>query len=111
VAVVIVGRSVAVDTYGGILLQVMNELTIEALPQALVPHIEVNISSIAQIGQSISVGDITPPPGVTILNDANEVIVQVTKQEAEEIEAPKPAAEAVAAAAATPAETKAAPAA
>ena len=94
VAVILVGMSAAVETFGGILLQVMNELEIEALPTALVPHIEVDISSIVQIGQSISVGDITPPPGVTILNHASEVIVQVTKQEEEEIEEAKPGSEA-----------------
>ncbi|HQE92123.1 MAG TPA: 50S ribosomal protein L25 [Anaerolineae bacterium] len=84
VSVVLTGKSPAVETFGGILLQVMNELEIEALPTDLVHAIHVDISAITAIGQSITVGDITPPPGVTIRNMPNEVVVQVTYAEAEE---------------------------
>jgi large subunit ribosomal protein L25 len=86
VSVVLTGKSPAIETFGGILLQVMNELEIEALPMDLVHAIHVDISVITEIGQSIMVGDITPPPGVTIRNLPNEVVVQVTYAEAEEVE-------------------------
>ncbi len=93
VSVDLVGESPAVKNFGGVLLHILNELEIEALPTALVPAIEVDISKLAEIGQSITVGDITPPPGVTILNAPNEIVVQViyAEEEKEEAAAPAPA--------------------
>ena len=89
VSVVLTGESPAVKDFGGILLQVLNELEIEALPTALVPSIEVDISVLAEIGQSITVGDIVPPPGVKILNAPHEFVAQIIYAEEEkEEEAP-----------------------
>jgi len=73
-----------VKDFGGVLLHILNELEIKALPTALVPAIEVDISKLTAIGQSITVGDITPPPGVTILNAPNDIVVQVIYAEEEE---------------------------
>jgi len=89
VSVVLVGESPAIEL-GGVLLQILNELEIEALPTALVPQIEVDVSILTEIGQSISVGDITPPAGVTILNTPSDSVVQITwvaEEEEEEEEA------------------------
>ena len=77
VSVVLVGESPAIEL-GGVLLQILNELEIEALPTALVPSIEVDVSILTEIGQSISVGDITPPAGVTILNTPSDSVAQVS---------------------------------
>ncbi len=84
VSVVLTGVSPAVATYGGVLLHILNELEIEALPTALVPAIEVDISRLTEIGQSITVGDIVPPQGVTILNAPTDIVVQVIYAAAEE---------------------------
>lgn len=92
VSVVLTGESPAVEDLDGMLLQILNELEIEALPMALVPSIEVDISTLTEIGQSITVGDIVAPPGVTILNAPHDIVVQVMygeeeeKEEAEEAE-------------------------
>ncbi len=86
VSVVLIGESPAVKELDGMLLHVLNELEIEALPMALVPSIEVDIAVLTEIGQSITVGDIVPPPGVTILNAAHETVVQVMYAEEEEEE-------------------------
>lgn len=77
VSVILVGTPPAIEL-GGVLLQILNELEIEALPTALVPHIEVDVSILAEIGQSIAVGDIVPPPGVTILNTPTDSVAQVS---------------------------------
>jgi len=89
VPVVFTGISSAVETYGGSLNHVLNELEIEALPMALVPMIEINVSILKELGQSILVKDIVPPPGVRILNALDATIVQVTAptQEAEVVAA------------------------
>jgi large subunit ribosomal protein L25 len=86
VSVILTGQSPAVEDAGGVLLHILNELEIEALPTALVPSIEIDVSVLTEIGQSITVGDIVPPPGVTILNTPHETIAQViyTEEEKEE---------------------------
>lgn len=93
VSVVLTGVSPAVEDLGGVLLHILNELEIEALPMALVPAIEVDITALTEIGQSITVGDIVPPAGVTILNTPDDIVVQVIYAEEEEEEelAVKPA--------------------
>ncbi len=83
VSVVLTGESAAVEDFGGVLLHILNELEIAALPTALVPSIEVDISVLTEIGQSITVGDIVPPPGVTILNAPHEFVAQVIYAEEE----------------------------
>ncbi len=84
VSVVLTGESPAVVDFGGVLIHVLNEVEVEALPTALVPAIEVDISGIKEFGQSITVGDIELPEGITILNDAQDTVVIVNAPEAEE---------------------------
>jgi len=84
VTVTLIGESPAVEELEGVLFQILNELEIEALPMDLVPSIEVDIAILTEIGQSITVGDLVPPSGVTILNAPHETIVQVMYMEKEE---------------------------
>lgn len=72
--------------FGGMVLQVLNELEIEALPMDLVPSIAVDVSVLTAIGTSIQVRDIVPPAGVTILNAPGDAVVQMVRMEAEEEE-------------------------
>lgn len=87
VSVVLIGESPAVKDFGGILLHVLTELEIEALPTALVPSIDVDVSVLTEIGQSITVGDIVPPSGVKILNAPHEFVAQIIYAEEEQEEA------------------------
>lgn len=86
VPVILVGESPAEVDLDGVVLHILNELEIEALPTALIPSIEIDISVLTEIGQSITVGDLIPPEGVTILNTPSDTIVQVTWAEEEEEE-------------------------
>ncbi|MGC9393866.1 MAG: 50S ribosomal protein L25 [Anaerolineae bacterium] len=94
VTVTLTGESPAIEEAGGVLLQILNELEIEALPTALVPSIEIDVSVLTEIGQSITVGDIAPPPGVTIHNAPHEIIAQAVyieeEEEEEEVEVMEP---------------------
>lgn len=86
VSVILIGESPAVED-GGVLVQVLNELEIEALPNALIPSIDIDLSKLTEIGDSVLVRDLEVPEGVTILNAGDETIVQVTYQvEEEELE-------------------------
>ena len=84
-----VGLAPAIEL-GGLLLPHMNEIEVEALPLALVPEIQVDVSGIVEIGQSILVKDLIVPEGITLLHDPNDIVVQVTwiaEEEEEELEA------------------------
>ena len=80
VNVILTGVSPAIEL-GGVLVQILNELEIEALPNALIPSVEIDLAVLADIGDSVSVGDLVVPEGVTILNGQEESIVQVTEEE------------------------------
>lgn len=80
---------------GFVVVHVLKEIEIEALP-AKIPHrIEVDLSSLEIIGQSIRVSDIKVPAGAKILTPPETVIATVSEMAKEEIkETPPPAPEA-----------------
>ncbi|GAB4287269.1 MAG: 50S ribosomal protein L25 [Coriobacteriia bacterium] len=82
VPITFVGSSVG-EREGGILLHELRELHIEALPGDIPEHIEVDVSDL-EIGSSFTVGDLTPPKGVTLHADPETVIAAVTAPTIEE---------------------------
>lgn len=116
---VFTGEPAAVLNKVGILLEQMTEIEVEALPTDLPENIEVNVESLANVDEQITVADIKAPVGVTVLSDPGQVVAKIgeliTKEAAAEAEAAKAAAEAAKAETATaegavPAEGEAAPA-
>ncbi|MBL8796449.1 MAG: 50S ribosomal protein L25 [Planctomycetia bacterium] len=75
-------------TAGGVLDQPIHALHVECLALSLPDSIRVNINEL-QIGSVIHVKDLTLPPGVKAMDDADAVVVQVKAPEAE----PTPGAE------------------
>jgi large subunit ribosomal protein L25 len=86
VTVNLVGEAPAIETYLGILVPSLEQLSIECIPTNLPDRIDVDLSGLTEIGDSISVSDIIAPEGVEILNDPEEVVVVVIAQAAEEEE-------------------------
>ncbi len=86
VTVNLVGEAPAVETYMGVLVPSLEQLSIECLPTNLPESIEVDISGLAEIGDNLLVGDISAPEGVEILNDPEDVVVVVIAQAVEEVE-------------------------
>jgi large subunit ribosomal protein L25 len=78
------GVSAAVRDFNGILVPVVNDLEVECLPKYLVSEIAVDLAPMEKIGDSISIKDITLPPGIRVLMDPEETVVTVTAQMAEE---------------------------
>lgn len=72
-----------VKDYGGILQHTLRELEIEALPDRIPGHIEVDVSELG-VGQSIHVSDLRLEEGIKILTDPDEVVVTVTAPAVEE---------------------------
>ena len=70
------GESEGVKTGGGLLEHVLFKVRIRALPQDIPEFIEVDVSHVA-LGETVHLGDITPPPGVEILGDRNIPVVSI----------------------------------
>lgn len=84
IPVVFFGESRAVKELGGILVKSLAEIEVECLPQYLVHEINVDLSFIKEFGETIRVGAITPPEGMTFLANPREVIATVTPPRSEE---------------------------
>jgi large subunit ribosomal protein L25 len=84
VTVVVIGLSPAVKDFNGVLVEGLDEIEVECLPQDLPAKIEVDISNLIRIGDSINVRDVILPPNVIALDDPDEMVVVVTAQAAEE---------------------------
>ncbi len=82
VKVITTGIPRGVKEQGGILQQILREIEIEALPDKIPGHIEVDVSGLS-VGQSIHVSDLKPEEGIKILTDPEEVIATVTAPVAE----------------------------
>lgn len=79
-----VGESMAVKAQGGVLVKSMHEIEVRALPANLPHGIEVDLSVLANIHDSIHVKDLKVAKGVTLLADPEAVVATVIEQETEE---------------------------
>lgn len=77
VTVVLTGTAPAVSELGGILLQPVETVTVEALPAEIPPHLEADASRLEALDAAIHVRDLQAPAGVTILTDPDVVLVRV----------------------------------
>ena len=85
VPVELIGDSVAVTQLGGVLLKQNDHLTVEALPQDIPQHIEIDISKIQELGQDIKVSDLAKSTTYEIKNDPATVIVSVIAHKEESV--------------------------
>jgi large subunit ribosomal protein L25 len=71
---------------GGMVLRLLDNVDVEALPRDLPEALTVDLSSLEDMNQSITVADLAPPPGVTIQTDPATLVakVQPPKVEVEE---------------------------
>jgi large subunit ribosomal protein L25 len=78
-----VGESVAVKELGGIPVTSSEFIEIEALPQDLPDRIEVDLSVLEEIGDSIFVKDLVLPPNIRVLTHPEELVVSIMAPAAE----------------------------
>ena len=104
----IVGNPKAVTEKIGILMNIVSEIEVEALPTDLPEKIEVNVEHLTNIDDQITVADLKVNPQVTVLTDPNQVVSKigelVTKEAAEQAAQEEAAAQAAAAEGETPVE-------
>ncbi len=82
-----VGVAPAVKILGGVLVKVMHEIKIEALPKDLPQKIEVDISVLNTFEDVVTAKDLKLPNGVEIKEKEDEVIVSVYEPKDEVVEA------------------------
>jgi large subunit ribosomal protein L25 len=88
VGIELVGTAPAVKDFNAILINGLDELEVECLPQDLPERIVVDISGLTKIGDGIHVRDIHVSDKVEILDEADEMIVLATaahEEAAEEV--------------------------
>jgi large subunit ribosomal protein L25 len=87
VPVLLVGVSPAVRDLDGILTQGLDQIEIECLPGDLIASIEVDISSLTELNDTITVSDLKTPETLTVLSDPDSVVVKIEPPRlAEEVE-------------------------
>lgn len=105
IPVVITGEAVAVTEKKGTLLQLLQEIEVEALPTDLPEKIEVNVEKLAEVDEQILVSELSIPSSVTVITDGTQGVVRIGELAKEEPVEVAPAVEGE-----TPAEGEAAPA-
>jgi len=106
IPLVFVGESPAVTQKIGVVLSLLSEVEVEALPTDLPEKLDVDISHLSEIDQELKVSDLHVPSGVALLSDASVILVKVGALVSKEAEQ-QAAAEAAAAEAAAPVEGEA----
>lgn len=78
VSIVLVGTSDAVTTFGGVLLQTLESIAVEALPGDIPEQFEVDVSRITELEQSLHVRDLhIDQTKVTLHTDEDVVVARV----------------------------------
>ncbi|MFB0559295.1 MAG: 50S ribosomal protein L25 [Dehalococcoidales bacterium] len=86
VPIVLVGEAPALKSKDNMLAQELHSLTIECLPSQIPANIELNLSSLNEVGQTIQVKDVTLGEGVTIINDPEHLVVKISLRPVEKVE-------------------------
>lgn len=97
-----VGEAPAVKEKDGVLLHLLEALEVECTAQDIVAHIDVDVSSLVDIDDTLHARDIKLPPNYTLITDPDEAVAKVVATRAEIAEE---AVEAAPAAPAAPAAT------
>ena len=86
VPIVLVGEAPALKSKGNMLMQELNNLTIECLPDQIPPSVELDLSSLAEAEQAIQVKDIVLGEGIAVLDDPEHMVVRISVVQIEKVE-------------------------
>lgn len=94
VPVHLTGEAPAVKLHGGVLLHVSDTIEVECLPNDLPERLELDVSSLENLDDTLYVRDLPVPAGVTLLAEPDEAVARVTASRVAAVaEAAAPAAE------------------
>lgn len=78
------GVAPAVKDHGGVLVQSVNEIEVEALPEDLPSEISVDLGKLSTFEDRITVADLAVPPGVEVHAKLDDVVAVVAPPRTEE---------------------------
>lgn len=84
VALEFVNESPAVKDLSGVLIKTLDHVEIECLPGDLISQLEVDLSQLKQLSDSIRVKDLIVPANVVMLTEPETTVVLVEEQKVEE---------------------------
>ncbi len=96
------GESLAIKALGGVLVTVHDHIRVRCLPAKLPRNIEVDISSLANLHDHITLSQLSIPEGVKVMDKPETVICLIQEPRAVEVVEPVPGAAAATDAAAVP---------
>ncbi|OGK10730.1 hypothetical protein A2767_06980 [Candidatus Roizmanbacteria bacterium RIFCSPHIGHO2_01_FULL_35_10] len=85
VPIKVIGQSEAVSVKAGVLLTQAESLLVEALPTDIPQQIEIDITSLKEIGQEYKVSNLPKSDKFEVKDDQNKVIVSIVQHKEEEI--------------------------
>jgi len=93
VPIVSIGEAPALKSKENFLLQELNSLSVECLPGEIPNRVDIDLTSLTEVGQAIHVKDIMLDKEGTILNNPEQLVVKISvrhieKLVEEEVEAP-----------------------
>ncbi len=80
-----VGVAPVVKNNGAVLVKVLRELNVEAMPRSIPNSLDVDISGLDDFESQVLAGDIKLPKDVTLMEDPEEVVAAVSRPQ-EEVE-------------------------
>jgi large subunit ribosomal protein L25 len=96
VPIVSIGEPPALKSKENFLIQELNSLSVECLPGEIPNRVDIDLTSLTEVGQAIHVKDIMLDKEGTILNNPEQLVVKISarhieklvEEEKEEVEAP-----------------------
>lgn len=80
-----VGESDAVKSHNGVLLTLLDEVTVKALPTDIPNSIVIDLSTLVAVGDSITVSDLPKSDTYEVVEDPDRQIVSVAEHKEEEL--------------------------
>jgi large subunit ribosomal protein L25 len=77
VPITLIGESSGARTAGGTIMQQLRDLNVQALPLEVPRELELDLSTLTEPDGVLRAGDIAIPSGVTLLTDAEDVVVRI----------------------------------
>jgi large subunit ribosomal protein L25 len=84
VPVTLIGEARGVKENGLVLTQLIKELEVSCLPDNIPEQIEVDVTELLEIGDHISVGDLSKDPSFEIVEESTTLIASLVAQSVEE---------------------------
>ncbi len=78
----IIGENALVNSKRAILITGANTVTLEMLPSQLMQHIDIDVSKLKNIGDTVFVADLPLDAGVVVINEPEEMIAKLVQPSA-----------------------------